>query len=74
MGISLKKAFSIIAFSSVMLTLSICIGFSMFHQYKYEHCLSVKEAWDKHHYGKSYGKGGGSEKVTNAFECIEMVN
>jgi hypothetical protein len=52
MNVSFKKAFSIITFSSVMLTLSIYIGFSMFHQYKFEHCVSVKEGWDKNRYSK----------------------
>ena len=69
MNISLKKAFSIIAFTSVMLTLSIYIGFSMFHQYKYEQCVSLKASIDSSHPSRvEYWAN------VNALECLEVVN
>jgi hypothetical protein len=67
MNVSLKKAFSIIAFTSLMLTVSIYVGYSMFHHYKFDHCVSLKAAsgdeFQLQHYPEKH-----------KLECLEMVN
>ena len=69
MDIDLKKAFSIIAFSSVMLTLSICIGSYVYYQYKLEHCISAKAA-----VFSTISPVTEYYKMVHTAECVELIN